>query len=229
MQSNRPLWSASSASSPVPTVVVCTSLAADQLDDALPRRLVVLHHQQPLHRPVHELVQRGERVRQRLLGGRLGEEVDRAQPEAALPVLLHRDDVHRDVPGGRVVLEPVEDGPAVRVGQPEIEGDGGRLVLARHGQRAVRALGHQPLESPVPRQVQEDLGEVGIVLRDEQDAVARPDVAPVVGDLALDHRREHHARGPRPARPSRLAPCGADLVLARLRPAGWDRSPAGTG
>ncbi len=114
---------------------------ADQLDDALPRRLVVLHHQQPLDRTVHELVQRRERVRERFLGRGLGQEVDRAQPESALPVLLDRDDVHRDVPRGRVVLQPVEDGPAVRVGQPEVERDGGGLVLPRHGERPVGASG----------------------------------------------------------------------------------------
>ena len=104
------------------------------------------------------------------------------EPEAALPVLLDRDDVDRDVPGGRVVLEPVEDGPAVRVGQPEIERDGGRLVLPGQRQRPVGALGHEPLEAPVARQVEQDLGEGGIVLDDEQDPVAGLDGAPVVAD-----------------------------------------------
>ena len=123
MQSNRPAWSASSASAPVPTAVVCTSpppISSTMLRCA---RLVVLDHQQALHRPVDELVQRRERLAQRLLRGRLGQEVEGAEPEAALPVLVHRDDVDRDVAGGRVVLEPVEDGPAVHVGQAEVERD----------------------------------------------------------------------------------------------------------
>ena len=130
MQSKRPVCSASSASRAGADGRGLHVAAADQLGDALLRGLVVLDDQQPLDRPVDELVQRRERLAQRLLGGRLGEEVDGAEPEAALPVLVDRDDVDRDVAGGRVVLEPVEDGPAVRVGQPEVERDGGGLVLA---------------------------------------------------------------------------------------------------
>ena len=41
-----PSASASSASAPVPTAVVFDVAVADQLDDALPLRLVVLDHQQ---------------------------------------------------------------------------------------------------------------------------------------------------------------------------------------
>ena len=113
---------------------------ADQLGDALLLRLVVLDHQQALDRPVDELVQRGERLGERFLGGRLGQEVDGAQPEPALPVLLHRDDVHRDVAGGRVVLQPVEDGPAIGIGKPQIERDRGGLVLPGQRQRPVGRL-----------------------------------------------------------------------------------------
>ena len=39
------------------------------------------------------------------------------------------------------------------------------------------------------------MGEVRIVLRDEEDTVALLERAAVVRDLALDHGREHHARG----------------------------------
>ena len=71
-----------------------------------------------------------------------------------------------------IVLEPVEDGPPVGVGQPEVERDRRRLVLAGERQRPVGPLGHQALEAPVAREVQQDLGEVGIVLGDEEDPVA---------------------------------------------------------
>ena len=96
---------------------------------------------------------------------------------------------------GRVVLQPVENGPAVDVGQPQVERDGRGLVLARQGERPVGAVGHQALEAAVAGQIQQDLGEVRIVLDDEEDPVARLDRAAVVRDLALDHGREHHARG----------------------------------
>src|SRR5947209_11878056 len=45
---------------------------------------------------------------------------------------VHGDDVHRDVARDRVVLEPVEDLPAVGVGQAQIERDRVGLVLPRH-------------------------------------------------------------------------------------------------
>ena len=178
---------------------------ADELHDAPPSRLVVLHHQQPLDGPVHELVQRGERVAQRFLGGRLGQEVDGAEPESPLPVLLDRDDVHRDVARRRIVLEPVQNRPAIGVGQPQVQRHRGRLVLARQRQRPVGALRHQPLEPAVARQVQQDLREVGVVLRDEEDAVTLLDGAPVVADRALDDRRQHHARAGGRHRLDRLA------------------------
>ena len=153
----------------------------------------------------------------------------------ALPVLLHRDDVHRDVPGGRVVLQPVENGPAVRVGQPEVERDRGRLVLPGQRQRPVRALGDQPLEAAVAGQVQEDLGEVGIVLGDEEDPVALLDRRPVVGDLALDHRARASRARPRSAtdlaRSGRWPRTDGLRRLAALRPAGRidDRQVEGEG
>jgi hypothetical protein len=89
---------------------------ADQLCNALLLRDVVLHHQETLHRPVHEFVERGERIREGLLGGRLGQEVNGAKAKAPLPVFLHRDDVNWHVTGGRVVLEPVENGPSIGIG-----------------------------------------------------------------------------------------------------------------
>ena len=48
----------------------------------------------------------------------------------ALPAVVDRDDVDGDVAGARVVLEAVEDHPAVHVGQPEVERDGVGLELA---------------------------------------------------------------------------------------------------
>ena len=68
-------------------------------------------------------MQRGERLGQRLLRGRLGEEVDGAEPEAALPVLVHRDDVDGNVAGGRIVLEVLQGRHAARHRQHRVDDD----------------------------------------------------------------------------------------------------------
>ena len=107
------------------------------------------------------------------------------------------------------------------------------LVLPGQRQRPVGPVGHQALEPALAGQVEQDLGEVGVVLGDEEDAVALLDGAAVVGDRALDHRRQH-----RRARPAvgtgfdrlGLGAPGASLVRRRGRaraPAGPDRSAAG--
>ena len=53
--------------------------------------------------------------------------------QPALPAVVDGDDVDGDVAGARVVLQAVEDHPAVHVGQPEVERDGVGLELV--GQR----------------------------------------------------------------------------------------------
>ena len=102
---------------------------ADQFRDALLLNLVILDHQQTLDGPIHELVQRRQRFGERLLGRRLGEEVDRSETKSTLPVLLHRYDVNRDMAGCRVVFETVENSPPVRIGQPQIQCDGRGVIL----------------------------------------------------------------------------------------------------
>ena len=172
-----------------------------------------------------------ERVGERLLGGRLGQEVDGAEPEAALPVLLDRDDVHRDVPGGRVVLQPVEDGPAVRVGQPEIEGDRGGLILP--GQRRApgrRAGATSPLKPRSRARSSRIWAKLG------SSSAMRRIRSPVLDRCA--GRRRPPARPPAPAspreagrrgRPSAAVAASGRAARAVLvepsapRPAGWDR------
>ena len=73
---------------------------------------------------------------QRLLRlDRLGDERPCAPSfKAALARLVGGDDADRNVPGGHVVLQPLQHAPAVDVGQEDVERDGVRLVLAGHRQ-----------------------------------------------------------------------------------------------
>ena len=63
-----------------------------------------------------------------VLGGdRLLEEAERAALQAAPLLVETRHDVHRDVTRRRIVLEAIEQDPAVDVGQAEVERDRVRL------------------------------------------------------------------------------------------------------
>ena len=103
---------------------------------------------------------------------RLGEDAQRPEAQGAVAVLLGRDDADRDVPGGQVVLEPLEDPPAVDVGQVDVEGDRVGHVLAGHRQRRGAERGDQPLEALLAGRVEQEPGEGQVVLDDQQDAVA---------------------------------------------------------
>ena len=46
--------------------------------------------------------------------------------QAVLALVFERDDLHRNVPRGRVELEVVEHRPAEHVGQEDVQRDGGR-------------------------------------------------------------------------------------------------------
>ena len=116
---------------------------------------------------------RRERRLEALGRGRLGQEAERAAREAVLPVLVERDDLHRDVAQRRVLLELAEHRPAEHVGQEDVERDRRRAVLARERQRLGAARRDQHLEALRARQVDEDARVVRIVLDDEQHRVAR--------------------------------------------------------
>ena len=70
-----------------------------------------------------------ERLVERLLRDRLLEVRERAGLESLLPLVGSRDDVHRDVPRLRMVLQPVEHRPAVHPRHVDVERD--RIGLER--------------------------------------------------------------------------------------------------
>ena len=103
---------------------------------------------------------------------RLGDEGERAARQAVLAVLVERDDLHRDVPRQRVLLELAEHGPAEHVGQEHVERDRRRLVLLGEVERIGAAHRDQHLEALVAREVDHDARIVRIVLDDQQHGVA---------------------------------------------------------
>ena len=105
--------------------------------------------------------------------GRLVEEREGAARQAVLAVLVQRDDLHRDVPRRRVLLQLAEHRPAQHVGQEHVERDRRRPVLAGQRQRLGAAHRHQHLEALVVGEIDHHAGVVGIVLDDQQHGCRR--------------------------------------------------------
>ena len=112
-----------------------------------------------------------ERLVERLAIDRLGE-IAPSRP-AASPVRLfqHRNDVDRDVPRLRIVLQPVEHRPAVHARQLDVERDGVGLVVAGHRQADVAAHRRQALEALLARHAIRMPTNEQVVLDDQDDPV----------------------------------------------------------
>ena len=70
-----------------------------------------------------------------LPGHGLLQEGEGPQLHPPLPTVVDGDDVDRDVAGARVVLQAVQDDPAVHVRQAQVERDGRRPEFVRQLQR----------------------------------------------------------------------------------------------
>ena len=189
--------SAASASAPVETAVTVTSPRLDQVRHRGELRDVVFDDEDVARGGVGEAEQIVEGLRQRVFARRLLEVRERAGVERVLPLLFAGDDVHRDRLRRRIVLELVEQRPAVDVGKPDVERDrvGDELARERDARRR-RVRRHEPLEAAVAREPEQDAREGRVVLDDEHDAVLRPHVVAVVVDRAArdDRRRRRGAR-----------------------------------
>ena len=125
-----------------------------------------------------------------------------------LAVLVERDDLHRDVPGQRVVLELAQHGPAQHVRQEHVERHGGRLELLGQIERLGAAVGNQDLETLVAGEIDQNPRVMRVVLDDQENRIARLEVEAVVGKLfddallrrGLQHRRRTVRRGLQDAR-----------------------------
>ena len=170
----RPARAASaSASAPVPAVTMSMS--------SWPSSSVMLSCSAGLSSTTSRRLRRGcgvflDRVERRLQPfgrRRLGHEGEGAARQAVLAVLVERDDLHRDVPRRRVLLELAQHRPAEHVGQEHVERDGRRPVLARQRQRVGAAHRDEHLEALVVREVDQHARVMRIVLDDQQHGVAR--------------------------------------------------------
>ena len=107
-----------------------------------------------------------------------------------MPVLIQRQHLHRNVPGGRILFQMIEDGPAQHVGQEHIQRNRRGMELARQGERFRAAQRDQHFESFIPRQIAKHTRIVRIVFHDQQHRVVWLQVVAVVGNL-LDRAFRH--------------------------------------
>ena len=147
---------------------------------------------------------------------RLGDEGEGAARQRVLAVLVERDDLHRDVPRQRVLLELAQHRPAQHVGQEHVERHRGRLELLGQIERIGAAHRHQHLEALVAREIHQHARVVRIVLDDQQDGVAGLDFQPVVGDLLGPAARAGTASAGSPAGiDGRIVRRGAPAAVGR--------------
>ena len=114
-----------------------------------------------------------------------------------LAVFVERDDLHRNVPRQRIVLELAQHGPAEHVGQEDVERHGGRLELLGEIQRFRAARRDQHLEALVAGEIDQHARIMRVVLDDQENGVAGFEIEPVVRQLLddallgcdLQHRR----------------------------------------
>jgi len=108
---------------------------------------VILDQQQILDRSADEIFQSVERLLERFLGLGLRHETKRSLVARGLAILIHRDDVDRNMARGQIHFQPVQHAPAIEVRQMDIERHGRRLQLARQSQCVGSALGDDSFES----------------------------------------------------------------------------------
>ncbi len=148
----------------------------EQLPDAELFRRIILHDQQPLAAGLGVFLDLRQRRAHAFGRGRLVDKGKRAARQRVLAVLVERDDLDRDVPGQRVVLELAEHGPAQHVGQEDIERDRSRLELLGEIQRLRAARGNQDLEALVAGEIDQHPGIMRVVFNDQKNGVSRLEI-----------------------------------------------------
>jgi len=145
--------------------------------------LVVLHHQKALAPRLGVFLDASERGLHAFGGRRLGHERERAAGKAVLAILVERDDLNRNMPGERILLELAQNRPAQHVGQEHVERHRRGLVLLGEVEGIGPPHRHQHLEALVARQLDHDARVVRVVLDNEQDRIAGLDGEMVIQNL----------------------------------------------
>ena len=159
---------------------------AEQFGDAHLLGSVVLHDQQALASGLGIFLDLRQRRADALGRRRLVDEGERTARQRMLTVFVERDDLHRNVPRQRIVLELAQHGPAQHVRQEHVERNRRRLELLGEFERLGAAAGDQHLEALVAGQIDQHPRITRIVFDDQEDAISRFEVEAVVRQLFDD-------------------------------------------
>ena len=107
--------------------------------------------------------------------------------ERILRFLLRRDDKDWNVARRQIGFEAVEDLPAIHIRQTEIERDRGGRELAHQLECRFSPQRHHRLEAILPREIEQPLREIAVVLDDEHRFFPWQNVRPIVREREL-HR-----------------------------------------
>ncbi len=152
---------------------------ADQVNDEVPLRFVVLDDKQILHLPVDEAFNAFQTGRECFVAGVPLKECKGSKIQGPLPLLFIGNDLNRNVPGCQIALEAVKDRPAFTCG---FECDRVGVELAGKSDGILGTRCDDALEARVPGDFQDVLRHFGIGFYDEQHSVTVVDHIPVVGD-----------------------------------------------
>ncbi len=135
-------------------------------------RRVILDDQEPLAAGLGVLLDLGQRRADAFGRGRLADVGECAARQSVLLVFVERDDLNRNVPRQRVVLQLAEHGPAEHIGQEHIERnrDGLELFGKLEGFRTARR--DQNLKSLVARQIDQNPRIMRIVLDNQKNCIS---------------------------------------------------------
>src|SRR3984885_8209685 len=95
--------------------------------------------------------------------------------------------MYRNVTGGRIVFQPVQNGPAGHVGKTNVERDRARLEFSRQSEGDAAAKSNQRLQVMLVGEIKQDTREGEIILDDQQHLIIGGDHIAVIVDGKIFH------------------------------------------
>ncbi len=151
----------------------------DQPRDALALTGVVFDQQDTFDLLRQLLLEAAEHGLEVFTRRRFGRVADGAHLHRGFLSILHRHDVHRDVPGDGIFLEPFKHGQPGMVRQPHVQQDRIGSVLHRGVEAVVGVLRDQAAVLQLVGKIAKDAGELRLVLDHQHRALEREALAVV--------------------------------------------------
>src|SRR5262249_14459672 len=143
----------------------------EQLHDTLALDLVVLDDQQAAVAGLSVIENSIEGLLQFIRGCRLDQVIEGTVPQSLHALVFNADDLHRNMAGGGILLQVIQDSPSQHVRQEDIQHDRQWIELAGQRTRVTPVGGDHAFKSLAAHHVQQDLTEMGIVLDNQHNRI----------------------------------------------------------